>query len=153
MNTFIAKPCDVIRTIDLAKTFIEDANLKGGFDPEHYKVEWENLIESGIGKMILVEREDGKIVAGITALIIKGINSGVSTCVETSWFSSPELSEFARGLISVRLMHALERLAVSSGAKIMAMGLINGYRDKSIRSLYEKFGFEKSEETWIKEIR
>ncbi len=132
--------------IPIAKNFFGEADLVGGFVPEHFVATWYGLIEGGAG-IIFGIKEGDKYVGVLGAIKYPDPNDGEIVCSEAFWYVNKE----SRGH-GIGLLKQFESWAKEQGAKRITMAyLVDSMPDK-VKNLYEHMGYRPKEVHYIKQI-
>lgn len=104
------------------------------------------VIESTKGKVLLYENDEGKVVGLLGFIIFPHYFTGEPTATEIMWYVEPE--ERAGGG-AIKLLWEAEKQAKEIGATRMGFTAPN----EEVGSLYKRFGYEKVEVSYMKELR
>lgn len=139
---------EVPRLVDLGVKFFAESKLPGKFNSQHFMNVWSQGIANGAGAVFISE-QGGEFVAVIGGVTYKDPNTGDTMAAETFWFVR---EDFRGGTVAMRLMHAYEHWAMSKGAKVIFMTLLNHLTPVELRSVYERCGYREIETHFMKEV-
>lgn len=137
---------DLAGLAHIGQSFYTEAKLGARFIPETFVKSWAAIIESGCGKIILLET-GGVPIGALGFLVHRDLYDGVLTASETFWYVLPE----HRG-DGPRLLKAFEEHAISIGAKRIIMGYLEHLMPKVLSLYYQRLGFHPIEHTFMKEL-
>jgi GNAT superfamily N-acetyltransferase len=114
-------------------------------DPVHAGKKYQQLIESGIGKMFILEDETGKMLGGLGCIIGEDLHYPRTVAVETYWFIAKE--HRGRGL---ELLNHFEKWAEDNNYIPFMSCLADSYSEE-LEKLYLKRGYKLVEKQYAKE--
>lgn len=130
----------------LAEFFWQEGKLPGKFDPEVWLNTWNHFIDSGIGVVFGLEK-DNRIVGALGAIKYPDPNDGVSMATELFWFVHPK----HRGG-GVQLLDKFEQWAAKVGCKRVVMVHLETSMPKALGRFYRFRGYHPIETHYLKEI-
>lgn len=137
---------DVFDILVLAREFSREAPITHKWDRE----KTQNFIESSITSpfcCLFVLEDRGEIVGAIVGLINEMYMSQTTLATELAWFVS---KDYRGHKGSILLMKTFEKWAKEKGADYVVMCDISNIN--VLEKLYTKFGYSKSETTYMKEL-
>lgn len=144
----LLQPDEVGMCLIGAEEFYKEGNIPGGFVPEAFMNTWPQIIQSDIGG-ILGLFKDEVLIGALGFLISPNPNNGVICAQELFWYVRPEYRESALGL---KLFRAFEREALSRNCQFIHMAFLMNLFPEKIRKIYDAFGYKKLEEWYVKSI-
>lgn len=135
---------DVANCQELAEKFYHSRNTKGQFNGVYWAKYWYNLIQSGVGKILLREDSNGGVAEAIGYIEHPG-NAG-NPCVSTMfWF----VIDDSQGLASGALLKAF--VDGPASGKEARIALLIGSEIMKVASICCGHGFEAYEKVYLKE--
>jgi len=133
--------------IPFASQFYSCSKFLSEFNPEVWLKNWTLLLQNKIGVIFGLFDENGKCHGGLGALKVPDLNGGFLIASEAFWFT--EKSYRGKGIY---LLKEYEKWAKNNKCKRISMGYLVDSMPERIKAIYEKFGYELSEITYIKDI-
>ncbi len=136
---------DVVNCQELAEKFYHSRNTKGQFNGAYWAKYWYNLIQSGVGKILLRESVDNSIVEAIGYIQHPG-HAG-QPCVSTMFWFVEE--EYYQGLAAGSLLKAFMDGPASNQETRIAILVDDGL--PSTAAVLSRYGFFVYESVYLKE--
>ena len=138
---------DLPRIMDCAREFtsiIPDCPLH----ETHYLASWREFLSSNSGVIFLIEN-DGEVVGGIGGVSHPDLLTGRKIAVELFWYVK---EAFRTGTHPIRLLHEFESWAQAIGCTQVNMIHMECSMPESMKSIYERQGYELFETIYRKAI-
>jgi len=140
---------DTLSQIDeIGQSFAKEARYPGGWNWDAFHQVWFELLSSGLGKIFVVEDDNG-LVGALGAAFLPDPYSGQMTAVEQFWYVLPS---HRKTRVGMDLFLAFQQEAQKRQAKKMVMVHLAALTPESLQKFYEKEGFKLAEQTFWKEL-
>jgi GNAT superfamily N-acetyltransferase len=130
----------------LAEFFWKEGSLPGKFDPAVWLGTWHRFVDSGIGVVLGLEK-DNRIIGALGAIKYPDPNDGAIIATELFWFVHPN----HRGG-GVLLLDRFEQWAAKSGCQRATMVHLENSMPKVLGRFYRLRGYRPIETHYLKEI-
>ena len=121
---------------------------------EHVKVNveyatqrYKDFISLGIGDMLVLRSDDGKILGGLGCIASEDLHNGDRIAIETFWFVAPEYR--GGGLL---LLNAFDNWAKEKGCIKKAMIHLEDSFPETLKKLYIRKGYKFIESHYVAEV-
>lgn len=145
-------PNELNKALECASQFFIESRLPGTLNFEHWKLEWTNLINSGIGEIFAYISEDtasGELKGILGVMYFPCSMTGELEALEGFWFMMPS---DRGGVGAIRLLKRFEEEAKNRGCKRIKMVHLMEVNPEQVSSLYDRMGYKKLQVTYVKEI-
>jgi len=132
---------------EMGPVFFAEGKLPGRFVPSVFISKWTYLIESGLGFILGLFR-DNQLVGVFGAIVAEDLNDGDMVANECFWFVKPE----ARGR-GVELLSAYEAEAKKRGAVRCSMIHLISLQPDRLAHIYQKRGYRAIETSYFKDLK
>jgi GNAT superfamily N-acetyltransferase len=132
--------------IDLALEFYASSKFLEHFDIERFRDSWTQLLQSGLG-VILIYEVNGKPIGAIGGFFHQDIYGDLKIVEEMFWFTSTQ----HRG-VGIRLYRAFEQWAKSKNADRLQMVHLVDSMPEKLEAFYLREGFEPIEMRYGKKL-
>ncbi len=145
----LLNPDEVSLCIEGGKSFFDEGNMPGGFDPDHFAKAWGSIIQTGRGSII--GSFEGETIAGaLGAILCPNLFNRRQFAVESFWYVLPE---FRNSLHGIRLLREYERWARDKGLDDAFMIHLENLQPERLKGIYERFGYSLIETNYHKRLK
>lgn len=134
------------RVMLLAEEFFKTSKFLRNFSREVATRNWTLFIQQGWGVVFILE-EEGRVVGFLGALKFPDISTGEMKAQEIGWFVTKECR--GKGL---HLLLAYLDWARKNRCKAVSVAYLADSMPDKVKSIYERLGFELTENVYSKEI-
>lgn len=136
---------DFMPLVTMGKAFYAEGKLPGHFSAYHFTEFWTALLESGIGELWVLMKDE-TVCGAIGFMVTKDPNDGALVANELFWFLQPA----ARGH-GLALLDMFETRAKNRGCQRMLMVHLASLRSEAVAHLYQRRGYKLLESHYLKE--
>ena len=145
---FHLKSIDIDSVLHLARSFSQDTKFGKGFNEDIFRKNWINLIDTGIGTIIVSENE-GQINGMLGVIKFNDPNNGDLLAQELFWYVDKKY----RGThIGVSLLRECEAWSKLNGCKRLIMAYLSDSMPESVKEFYEMQDYTIMEVNYYKEL-
>jgi len=143
-----AQVADLPQLIELGQAFYAEGRLPGRFNPRHFIQVWGQLITTGVGVLLIAER-DAQFLGAIGGLIYQDPGTGDHVAQEAFWFLQPAAR---KGRLGLRLLDAFEREANRRQCARVLMVHLETLQAGRLAAFYQRRGYQLVETIYAKEL-
>lgn len=117
-------------------------------DPAIFVQSWTAILNAGLG-VILIQRENDKIIGAISGVAHPDPNTGRRNATEFFWFVS---KEHRHGGAGIRLYKAFEHWATENCCVQIQMGHLCDVMPETVAGMYQRLGYKQAEVRFTKPL-
>lgn len=142
-----AEEGDVLKTLPLAKKFIQESHIKRFNEDIILEHLYFCLDNDNCFYYILT---DGNDVKGfILGVISNMLFSDIKIATELAWYTD---KDFRSGFKSIRLLKEFEKWSIENNCEKVIMASIESLNSEKINRVYERLGYKKLETSFAKDL-